>query len=139
MQPLYQQTELGVQRDKVRRALACDAVLELISSEQLTPVKMSEQLFLNFLIHTMLFENLGSSGLADRLIAEKTLMMSMNALSGAESAKSTRLYAIAASTVGSAERSRCKSIDIVKRVTLCTVINLKNLYFNIEKHLPLPF
>jgi hypothetical protein len=52
---------------------------------------------------TMLLENLGSSGLAERLMVENTRMMSMNALSGANSARSTRLYAIAASTVGSAD------------------------------------
>ena len=66
---------------------------------------------------TMLFENLGSSGLAVRLIEEKTRIISTNELSGADIARSTRLYAIAASTVGSAERKRCSSIDIVSRVT----------------------
>ncbi len=55
---------------------------------------------------TILFEKRGSSGFAERLIVEKTRMMSTKELSGADSAKSTKLYAIAASTVGSAERSR---------------------------------
>lgn len=66
---------------------------------------------------TILFENLGSSGFAERLIDENALIVSTKDPSGAESAKSTRLYAIAASTVGSAWRNRCKSIEIVRRVT----------------------
>lgn len=66
---------------------------------------------------TMLFENLGSSGLAVRLIEEKTRMISAKELSGADIARSTRLYAMAASTVGSAERKRCRSIDTVSPVT----------------------
>lgn len=40
---------------------------------------------------TMLFENLGSSGLAVRLIEEKARIMSTNELSGADIARSTRL------------------------------------------------
>ena len=48
---------------------------------------------------------------------EKTRITSIKAFSGAERARSTRLYAIAASTVGSAERSLCRSIEIVSRVT----------------------
>lgn len=65
----------------------------------------------------MLLVNLGSSVLADRFILEKTLMISVNEASGASNARSTRLYAMAASTAGSAVRSRCKSIEMVRRVT----------------------
>lgn len=65
----------------------------------------------------MLLENLGSSGFADLLIDENTLKMSMKALSGADNARSTRLYDIAASTVGSAERRRCNNMEMVNRVT----------------------
>lgn len=56
--------------------------------------------------HTILFENLGSSGLADRLIVENALIISLKELLGAVKARSTRLYAMAASTVGSAEGKR---------------------------------
>ena len=65
---------------------------------------------------TILFEDLGSSGFADRLMAEKPRIISMKAFSGADKAKSTRLYAMAASTVGSAEGRRCNSIEMVSRV-----------------------
>jgi hypothetical protein len=48
---------------------------------------------------------------------EKALIISEKALLGAVNARSTRLQAMAASTVGSAEESRCNSIEIVSRVT----------------------
>ena len=65
----------------------------------------------------MLFENRVSSRFADLLMAEKARMMSTKEAWGAVRAKSTRLYAIAASTVGSAERNRCRSIETVSLVT----------------------
>jgi hypothetical protein len=65
----------------------------------------------------MLFDDLGSSGFADRLIDEKARIMSINELSEALRARSTRFFAMVASTLGSAERKRCNNMDIVKRVT----------------------
>lgn len=67
---------------------------------------------------TILFENLGSSGFADRLIAENARTISENEVTGALRARSTKLYAIAASSLGSADRKRWSSMDTVKRVTL---------------------
>ena len=67
--------------------------------------------------YTMLLEDLGSPRFTERLIAEKDRIISMNGPSGATRARSTRLYAIVASTVGSAERKRCRSIEIVSLVT----------------------
>ena len=66
---------------------------------------------------TTLFEKFVSPGLAVRLMAENVRIISMNAFSGADSARSTRFWAIAASMAGSAALIRCKSIDMVKRVT----------------------
>jgi hypothetical protein len=70
--------------------------LEIMSK----PVSTSES------SHTMLLENLGSSGLAERFIAENERMISVKEAGGAMRARSTKLYAMAASTVGSADRKR---------------------------------
>jgi hypothetical protein len=50
-------------------------------------------------------------------MAENALTISLKAVLGAAKARSTRLYAIAASTVGSAEDKRCNSMEIVSFVT----------------------
>ena len=68
-------------------------------------------------LHTTLFENRGSSRFAVRLMIENALMISKNAGSGDIMARSTRLYAIAASTAGSAVRRRWRSIEMVSLVT----------------------
>lgn len=88
---------------------------------------------------TMLFVLLGSFGSENRLAKENARIISAKTFGGAASARSTRLYAMAASTSGPADRTRCNNMETVNFVT-CENGGRKNELtkgIRIANHLPL--